>query len=87
MTVETRYVVIRNEVEVKIFTNKKAADDYDKFLDSVELLSSLLEKGPVALNESQLEELSFYLVQNQNDLLKILMQTKSKSVKNTTLPK
>ncbi|MDI1352506.1 MAG: YebG family protein, partial [bacterium] len=66
MTVETRYVVIRENTEVKTFMNKKEADEYDKLLDSADLIRTLLEEGPLKLTEDQCEEISYYLAQNKD---------------------
>lgn len=77
MTVETRYVVVRNNMEVKIFVNKKEADDYDKLLDSADLINALLKEGPVQLSEEQLEEISHYLAQNKERLLNALQLKKT----------
>jgi len=80
MTVEARYVVIRNEVEVQTFVNKKDADDYDKMLDSADLISTLLEQSPVTLTEQQREELSIYLSKNRDKLLFALQLKKAKAI-------
>ena len=80
MTVEARYVVIRNEVEVQTFVNKKDADDYDKMLDSADLISTLLEQSPVTLTEQQREELSIYLSKNRDKLLFALQLKKTKAI-------
>lgn len=69
MTVETRYVVVRNNVEVKMFVNKKEADEHDRLLDSAELINSLLQEGPISLTEQQYDELSFYLAQNKEKII------------------
>ena len=80
MTVETRYVVIRNEVEVQTFVNKKDADDYDKMLDIADSISTLLEQSPITLTEQQREELSIYLSKNRDKLLFALQLKKTKTV-------
>jgi len=79
MTVETRYVVIRDNTEVKIFVNKKDADDYDKMLDSADLIFALLTEGPVSLTEQQREEISYYLAQNKDRILGAFQMKKVKS--------
>ena len=78
MTVETRYVVIRNQVEVQTFVNKKDADDYDRMLDIADLISIMLEQSPVTLTEQQREELSIYLSKNRDKLLLTLQLKKTK---------
>jgi dsDNA-binding SOS-regulon protein len=80
MAVETRYVVIRNAVEVQTFVNKKDADDYDRMLDIADLISTMLEQAPVTLTEQQREELSIYLSKNRDKLLLTLQLKKTKTV-------
>lgn len=82
MTVETRYVVIRDNAEVKIFVNKKDADDYDKMLDIASLLSALLEECPVSLTELQRDEISYYLAQNKEKVLCALQMKKANATTN-----
>ena len=38
MAVESRFVVIRQGVEVETFMDKKAADEYDKMLDMTSII-------------------------------------------------
>ena len=80
MAVETRYVVIRNGVEVQTFVNRKEADDYDKMIDSAYIISTLLEASPVHLTEQQREELGIYLAINKDKLLQAFQPKKSKPV-------
>ena len=77
MTVETRYVVVRANTEVKIFVNKKEADEYDKLLDSADLINALLKEGPVGLSEQQFEEISYFLAQNKEKVLNAFQIKKS----------
>ncbi len=69
MSVETRFVVVRNNVEIKIFVEKKEADEYDKLLDSADSLSQLLKEGPVKLSEEQIDDLGHYLALNKDKIL------------------
>jgi uncharacterized protein len=84
MAVETRYVVIRNDVEVQTFVNKKDADDYDKMIDIADLISYMLEQAPVTLTEQQREEISIYLAMNRDKLLQSLQLKKVKSLTSPT---
>lgn len=77
MTVETRYVVVRNNTEVKMFVNKKEADEHDRLLDSAELINNLLQDGPISLSEQQYDELSFYLAQNKEHIMNAFQLKKS----------
>jgi len=82
MAVESRFVVIRQGVEVETFMDKKAADEYDKMLDMADNLSEMFEQAPVELSESIREELSVYLAQNREDVL-IALQAKKAKVEHT----
>lgn len=80
MAVESRYVVIRDGVEVQTFMDKKAADDYDKMLDMADNLADMFNKAPAKLDENMIEELSIYLAQNREDVL-IALQAKKPAKK------
>ncbi len=80
MAVESRFVVIRQGVEVGTFMDKKAADEYDKMLDMADNLSEMFEQAPVELSESIREELSVYLAQNREEVLIALQAKKAKVV-------
>ena len=82
MAVESRFVVIRQGVEVETFMDKKAADEYDKMLDMADSLSEMFEHAPVEISESIREELSVYLAQNRDDVLIALQAKKAKVVSN-----
>ena len=81
MAVESRFVVIRQGVEVETFMDKKAADEYDKMLDMADSLSEMFEQAPVELSESIREELSVYLAQNREEVLIALQAKKAKALK------
>lgn len=81
MAVESRFVVIRNGVEVETFMDKKAADDYDKMLDMADNLVEMLTNAPAKIDEAIVEELSIYLAQNRDDVLVALQAKKAKPVK------
>jgi dsDNA-binding SOS-regulon protein len=80
MAVESRFVVIRNGVEVETFMDKKAADEYDKMLDMADAVSELLTKSPVELTEQLIEDLGIYLAKEREELLIALQAKKAKSV-------
>lgn len=81
MAVETRFVVIRNNVEVKTFMDKKAADVYDKMLDMADSIDELLSNSPVKLSAPDRESLSFYLAKQKEELLIALQAKKIKPQK------
>ncbi len=79
MAVESRFVVIRQGVEVETFMDKKAADDYDKMLDMADNLSEMFAHAPVELSEEVREELSVFLAQNRENVLVALQAKKAKA--------
>ncbi|TKB46896.1 YebG family protein [Thalassotalea mangrovi] len=81
MAVESRFVVVRNGVEVETFMDKKAADEYDKMLDMADNLSALLEQSPLNLSEDSVEEISIFLAKNREDILVALQAKKPKVAK------
>lgn len=80
MAVESRFVVIRNGVEVETFMDKKAADEYDKMLDMADNLSVLFEQSSLTLDEQDVENISVFLAKNRDDVLVALQAKKSKPV-------
>ena len=81
MAVESRFVVVRNGVEVETFMDKKAADEYDKMLDMADNLSALLDQSSLELDEKLIEDISIYLAKNREDVLISLLAKKPKVVK------
>ena len=86
MAVETRYVVIRQdrnnkEQEVMTFTDKRAADDYDKMLDMADGMFELLHSSNLELDEKQCEELSIFLAKQREDVLFALQAKKKPTAK------
>ncbi|MDG1751262.1 MAG: YebG family protein [Thalassotalea sp.] len=81
MAVESRFVVIRQGVEVETFMDKKAADEYDKMLDMADNLAELFENATLELSESMREELSVYIAQNREEVLIALQAKKPKAAK------
>lgn len=81
MAVESRFVVIRQGVEVETFMDKKAADEYDKMLDMADNLAEMFETAPIELSESAREELSIYLAQNRDNVLIALQAKKAPPAK------
>ncbi len=83
MAVESRFVVIRQGVEVETFMDKKAADEYDKMLDMADNLSEMFKSVPFELSEEIKEDLSIYLAQNRENVLVELQEKKAAPVKKT----
>jgi dsDNA-binding SOS-regulon protein len=80
MAVESRFVVIRQGVEVETFMDKKAADEYDKMLDMADSLAEMFEATTLDLDEKIREELCIYLAKNREDVLVALQAKKAKPV-------
>jgi dsDNA-binding SOS-regulon protein len=78
MAVESRFVVIRQGVEVETFMDKKAADEYDKMLDMADSLAEMFETTTLDLDEKIREELCIYLAKNREDVLVALQAKKAK---------
>jgi len=78
MAVESRFVVMRNGVEVKTFMDKKSADEYDKMLDMADSLSEMFASAPFELSEDVTEDLSIYLAQHREQVLIALQAKKPK---------
>ena len=85
MAVESRYVVIREGVEVQTFMDKKSADEYDKMLDMADNLAELFSTASLELTESMTEELSIYIAQNREQVL-IALQAKKPAKKAVEKP-
>ena len=75
MAVITRFIVVRNGVELdKVFDIKKEADAYDKMLDAAENLAVFIKKGDlqIDLDAKTVEEISIYLAKNAPEVINIL---------------
>lgn len=89
MAVATQYVVIRTtrqneEQEVMTFTDKRAADDYDKMLDMADAMFEVLHSADTQLSEEQCEALSIYLSKQREEVLYALQAKKKPAVKKAT---
>jgi dsDNA-binding SOS-regulon protein len=80
MAVESRFVVVRQGVEVQTFMDKKGADEYDKMLDMADSLAELFARAPVELTETDIEELAVHFAQHRDDVLVALQAKKAKAV-------
>jgi uncharacterized protein len=75
MAVITRYIVVRNGVELdKVFEIKKEADAYDKMLDAAENLAAFIKRSDlkVDLNDETVDAISIYLAKNGPEVTRIL---------------
>ena len=85
MAVITRYVVVRNGVESdRVFTEKKAAEAYDKMLDAADDLAVLIKTGglDIGLEDAVIDALSVFLAKNGPAVTRIL-----KGLKPVVIPK
>ncbi|MDU6411497.1 MAG: YebG family protein [Yersiniaceae bacterium] len=72
MTVEVKYVVVRQGEEKMTFATKKEADAYDKMLDLADTLSEWLAHSALEMEESEREQLSFFLAEHKDPLAQLL---------------
>jgi len=82
MAVITRFIVVRNGVELdKVFDVKKEADAYDKMLDAAENLAAFIKKSDlkIDLDVKTVEEISIYLAKNATEVINILRGIKPKT--------
>lgn len=76
MTVEVKYVVIRDGEEKMSFTSKKEADAYDKMLDMADVLGDWLTTAPVELDDAAREGMALWLAEQKDTLGAILKSGK-----------
>jgi dsDNA-binding SOS-regulon protein len=72
MAVIVKYVVVRDGKEDMIFTTKKEADAYDKMLDIAEQLHDFILTSEIDIGADQLDELTFFMAQNRDEIGSIL---------------
>ncbi len=75
MAVITKYVVVRNGVELdQEFLVKKDAEAYDKMLDAAENLAAFIKDGELSihLDDEAIDTLSVFLAKNGPEVTRIL---------------
>lgn len=75
MAVITRYVVVRNGVELdQVFSVKKEAEAYDKMLDAAENLAAFIKSSELdaPIEESTIDAIAVLLAKNGPEVVKIL---------------
>ncbi|WP_137168367.1 YebG family protein [Salinimonas lutimaris] len=72
MAITVQYVVTHKGVEKLVTTDKKAADQYDKMLDTADNLAGFISAMGMQLSEDQMEELSVMLAKNKDKVSKLL---------------
>jgi len=70
MAVVTLYMSDRDSK--KTFTDKKAADNYDKVLELAENVSMWIEKSIKGLSEEQIESIGMLIAENKDVLTKAI---------------
>lgn len=70
MAVVTLYMSDRDSE--KTFTDKKAADNYDKMLELAENVSLWMEKSIEGLSEEQIEKIGLLVAENKDVLAKAI---------------
>ncbi|MFO7708678.1 MAG: YebG family protein [Desulfobacterales bacterium] len=79
MAVITRYVVVRNGVELeKVFNDKKKAEAYDRMLDAAEQLAGLIRAADLdpPVDAGTVEAIAVYLAENGPRVTAILKGVK-----------
>lgn len=79
MAVITKYVVVRNGVELdREFRVKKEADAYDRMLDAAENLAAYIKDADLELKveDPTIEAISVFLAQNGPEVMRILKNLK-----------
>lgn len=82
MAVITRYIIVRNGVELdEVFEDKKEADAYDKMLDAADRLAAFIkEQAPsLDLGPEVIDDISVFLAKNGPEVSKILKGVKGPS--------
>ena len=72
MAITVQYVVTHKGVEKLVTTDKKAADQYDKMLDTADNLAGFISAMGMQFSEDQMEELSVMLAKNKDKVSKLL---------------
>lgn len=79
MAVITRFIVVRNGVELeKVFDVKKEAEAYDKMLDAAENLAAFIKQSDlqIELDAKTIDEVAICLAKNAPEVNKILKGVK-----------
>jgi len=75
MAVITRFIVVRNGVELdKVFEDRKEADAYDKMLNAADNLAAFIKQSDlrIDLDAKTIDAVSIYLAQNAPEVTRIL---------------
>jgi uncharacterized protein len=75
MAVITRFIVVRNGVELdKVFEDRKEAEAYDKMLDAADNLAAFIKAGDlqIGIDGNTIDALSVFLAKNAPEVTRIL---------------
>jgi hypothetical protein len=78
MAVIIKYVVERDGVEVKVFSERKEAEAFDKILDASDALSEMILKAGIEFDDDTkidkklIDSITYYLAQNGPEVVTIL---------------
>lgn len=79
MAVITKYVVVRNGIELdQVFLVKREAEAYDKMLDAAENLATYIKdaKLDIDIDENKIDEISIFLAKNGPEVIGLLRGVK-----------
>jgi hypothetical protein len=79
MSVITKFVVVRNGVELEqVFTDKKEAEAYDQLLDASEEIAELIKQGDlqIKVDTKTIDDIAIFLAQNAVAVTRILKAVK-----------
>ena len=79
MAVITRYIVVRNGVELeKVFSDKKKAEAYDRMLDAAERLAGLIKSAALdpPVDPAVVDAIGIFLAENGPKVARILKGVK-----------
>ncbi|MDA8140724.1 MAG: YebG family protein [Desulfobacteraceae bacterium] len=88
MAVVTKYVVVRNGVELpEAFTDKKEAEAYDSQLSAAQQIVELINQSNLNIEAKTAEDIAMHLVKNALAVAKILKPIKVVEPKSPKKPK
>jgi hypothetical protein len=79
MSVITKFVVVRNGVELEqIFTDKKEAEAYDQLLDASQEIAELIKQGDlqIEVDARAIDDIAIFLARNAPAVTRILKAVK-----------
>lgn len=90
MAVITRYIIVRNGVELGVaYDDKKEAEAYDKMLDAADDLAAFIKAGnlQIDIDDAMVERIAIFLAKNAAEVSQILKGVKAPGPVTKTSPK